>query len=262
MTLSDELTAQAQILDARLSASDLRWSGFASAVLHTAALLALLVWSVTHTPQDIHLQAVPLTVIALSPNLPAPSVAKKQLPTPSTVATTGPRQSTALPTPAKAQGTTTSSDVAAKAFVETSAQNAMFAPAAPQSASVAPKSVSSSSTGASATTPIAANTTPSQPTVQAVELPSSNAAYLNNPPPQYPPQSRRLGEQGTVKWRVLVGIDGKASQPELVQGSGFTRLDEAAKQAVLAWRYLPGNRGGVTQAMFVIIPITFSNIQP
>jgi protein TonB len=115
--------------------------------------------------------------------------------------------------------------------------------------------------------------TPSRPNVAAInaapaaqasitELPISNAAYLNNPPPQYPAQSRRLGEQGTVKWRVLIGTDGKASQPELVQSSGFTRLDEAAKQAVLAWRYVPGKRGGVAEPMTAIIPLSFSSGQP
>jgi periplasmic protein TonB len=249
------------MLDARLSASDLRWSIFASAVLHTAALLALLAMSVPQMPQDIQLQAVPLTVIALSPNLPAPSVAKKQLSPPSAVATTGQRQSTVQPTPATAQSTTTSSAAAAQAFVETSAQNAMFVPAPPQalpqSATVAPKSVSSFLTGASATTPIAANTTPSQPTVQAVELPSSSAAYLNNPPPQRSAQSRRLGEFGTVKWQILINVDGTASQPELVQSSGYSRLDDTAKAAVLAWRYIPGKRGGVPEAMRYVVPLRF-----
>jgi protein TonB len=90
------------------------------------------------------------------------------------------------------------------------------------------------------------------------ELPSSSAAYLNNPPPTYPPQSRRLGEQGIVKWRVLIGIDGKASEPVLAQSSGFARLDEAAKQAVLTWRYVPGKRAGVAEAMRYVVPIHFN----
>jgi periplasmic protein TonB len=108
----------------------------------------------------------------------------------------------------------------------------------------------------------AAATVPNAQANALVEAPISNAAYLNNPLPQYPAQSRRLGEQGTVKWRVLIGTDGKASQPELVQSSGFSRLDEAAKQAVLAWRYLPGKRGGVPQPMPAIIPLTFNSVQP
>jgi protein TonB len=89
------------------------------------------------------------------------------------------------------------------------------------------------------------------------QLPSSDADYLQNPKPAYPPLSKRLGEQGKVVVRVLIGADGIAQQAELRQSSGFDRLDQAALQTVLKWRYVPGKRAGIAQAMWFNVPINF-----
>jgi protein TonB len=88
-----------------------------------------------------------------------------------------------------------------------------------------------------------------------VELPSSDAQYLKNPKPRYPPMSNRLGETGTVVVRVLIGTDGTAQKAEIQHSSGFARLDQAALAAVLGWRYVPGKRGGVPEAMWYTVPI-------
>ncbi|MBU6502335.1 MAG: energy transducer TonB, partial [Burkholderiales bacterium] len=90
-----------------------------------------------------------------------------------------------------------------------------------------------------------------------VELPSSNADYLQNPKPPYPPISKRLGEQGTVIVRVLIGADGLPQKADLKQSSGFDRLDRVALETVMKWRYVPGKRGGVPEAMWVNVPINF-----
>ena len=96
-----------------------------------------------------------------------------------------------------------------------------------------------------------------RPYSPAIELPSSKASYLNNPPPAYPAISRRLGEQGQVMIRVLISKDGKATQGEIAQSSGFTRLDQAALETVLLWRYLPGTRDGIAQDMWFTVPINY-----
>ncbi len=88
-----------------------------------------------------------------------------------------------------------------------------------------------------------------------VELPSTNADYLQNPKPPYPSVSRRLGEQGTVVHSVLIGADGLPKSARLIQSSGFPRLDEAAYTAVMRWRYVPGKRNGVAEAMSFPVPI-------
>ena len=90
-----------------------------------------------------------------------------------------------------------------------------------------------------------------------MQLPSSNADYLQNPKATYPAMSKRLGEQGKVIVRVLIGADGIAQQAELRQSSGFDRLDQAALQTVLKWRYVPGKRAGIAQAMWFNVPINF-----
>lgn len=90
-----------------------------------------------------------------------------------------------------------------------------------------------------------------------IELPSSDAAYLQNPAPVYPAISRRMGEQGKVVIRVLIGVDGTAQQAQVQQSSGFARLDQAAVNTVAHWRYAPGKRAGVPEAMWFNVPINF-----
>ena len=101
----------------------------------------------------------------------------------------------------------------------------------------------------------AAPSAPSAP--PSVQLPSSNADYLQNPKPAYPALSKRLGEQGKVVVRVLIGADGTPQKAELRQSSGFERLDQAALSTVLKWRYVPGKRGGVAEDMWFNVPINF-----
>jgi protein TonB len=98
---------------------------------------------------------------------------------------------------------------------------------------------------------------PSPPAPPKVELPTSEADYLQNPKPAYPPISKRLGEQGRVIVRVFIGADGVAQQAEIRQSSGHDRLDQAARTTALRWRYVPGKRGGVPEAMWVNVPINF-----
>ena len=90
-----------------------------------------------------------------------------------------------------------------------------------------------------------------------MELPSSDADYLQNPKPQYPGLSKRLGEQGQVIHSVLIGTDGLPVSAQLVKSSGFDRLDQAAYTAVMRWRYVPGKRNGVPTAMSFNVPINW-----
>lgn len=107
------------------------------------------------------------------------------------------------------------------------------------------------------TAPPAPPTPPAQPSGGAVQMPSSNAAYLNNPRPSYPSISRRMGEQGKVLLRVMVDENGLPQQIEIKQSSGFDRLDKAALASVKQWRFVPGKRNGVPEAMWNIVPVNF-----
>ncbi len=108
--------------------------------------------------------------------------------------------------------------------------------------------------------PVAAPVAPPAPApapAPRLELPSSDAAYLRNPVPVYPPISKRLGEQGKVLVRVLIGSDGMPQKAELKRSSGFDRLDSAALDYVMKCRYVPGKVGGVPQAMWHEAPVNF-----
>lgn len=98
---------------------------------------------------------------------------------------------------------------------------------------------------------------PAPPAPPAVQLPSSNADYLNNPKPVYPAMSKRLGEQGKTIIRVLIGVDGLPKSASIRESSGYDRLDEAARTAVMSWRYVPGKRNGVVEPMEFNVPINW-----
>lgn len=101
--------------------------------------------------------------------------------------------------------------------------------------------------------------------VQAVEAPPApvlppdfTAAYLDNPAPGYPAMSRKLNEQGRVQLRVFVSPAGKADRVEIQRSSGFSRLDDAALQAVRSWRFVPATQSGRAVAAWVVVPLSFS----
>ena len=76
--------------------------------------------------------------------------------------------------------------------------------------------------------------------------------------PDYPPTSRRLGEEGSVVLQVLVGVDGKVQDGKVQTSSGFPRLDEAAlKHALRAWRFTPGTEDGKPVTAWHSVKVTF-----
>jgi periplasmic protein TonB len=75
--------------------------------------------------------------------------------------------------------------------------------------------------------------------------------------PSYPPASRRAGEEGTVRLRVLVDATGKPKDVQVAQTSGFSRLDDAAKQAVRRWKFQPATNGGQAITVWTQVAITF-----
>jgi periplasmic protein TonB len=86
----------------------------------------------------------------------------------------------------------------------------------------------------------------------------SDVAYLVQPAPRYPPESRRVREQGLVMLRVLVDENGHAKAVEIYKSSGHPRLDEAARAAVARAIFKPYVDGGITRAAAAIVPVEFS----
>ena len=66
-----------------------------------------------------------------------------------------------------------------------------------------------------------------------------------------------MGEQGKVLLRVYIGADGVPQRVEINKSSGYDRLDRQAMDAVMRWRFVPGKRNGVPEAMWNLVPVNF-----
>jgi periplasmic protein TonB len=86
----------------------------------------------------------------------------------------------------------------------------------------------------------------------------SDVAYLVQPAPRYPPESRRIREQGLVILRVLIDERGCAKAVEVYRSSGHPRLDEAARKAVARAVFKPYVDGGVARESAAMVPVEFS----
>lgn len=110
---------------------------------------------------------------------------------------------------------------------------------------------------APAATPAPPTAGPSPAAPATVTAARFDAAYLRNPRPNYPSLSRRLGEEGRVLLRVRVSPAGLASSVEIEKSSTFERLDEAARQVVARWQFIPARRGDEAIETVVVVPIVF-----
>ncbi|MBF0284184.1 MAG: energy transducer TonB, partial [Magnetococcales bacterium] len=88
-------------------------------------------------------------------------------------------------------------------------------------------------------------------------LPDHRADYLRNPKPHYPNFARRMGREGVVVLRVEVNAEGAATAVAIARSSGYPELDEAAREAVERWRFVPAQRGGKAVAETVEVPVRF-----
>ena len=133
------------------------------------------------------------------------------------------------------------------------------APPAPTPPPPAPPAPASPPPPAAAAAPAApAPSPPAPPAPPVIVQPSTSAAHLNNPAPTYPAMSKRLGESGRVVVRVLIGPDGRAQDARIQRSSGFDRLDQVALETARdRWRYVPGTRNGVPEAMWFNVPLNF-----
>jgi protein TonB len=85
----------------------------------------------------------------------------------------------------------------------------------------------------------------------------STVEYIREPAPRYPPQSRKLREQGLVMLKVLIDEKGVACSVEIESSSGYARLDHAAREAVTRAAFRPYVEDGEPRRALVLIPIEF-----
>lgn len=75
--------------------------------------------------------------------------------------------------------------------------------------------------------------------------------------PAYPALSKRLGEEGKLVLRVELDESGHVHVAQVVNSSGFKRLDEAALTAVKTWRCTPPIRNGQPVRAVALQPFNF-----
>jgi protein TonB len=95
---------------------------------------------------------------------------------------------------------------------------------------------------------------PAAPVIKTV---TSGVQYVVAPEPVYPSMSRRLGEQGRVVLRVLVGTDGIPERVEVQRSSGFQKLDAAARDAARGAKFKPFTEDGKPIPVWAVVPIVF-----
>jgi protein TonB len=78
--------------------------------------------------------------------------------------------------------------------------------------------------------------------------------------PVYPPHCLRLGIQGRVVVRALVGEDGRPQEVSVMKSSGDVTLDQSAIDAVKRWRFAPSLRNGTPVRAWVKVPVDFKLI--
>jgi protein TonB len=105
--------------------------------------------------------------------------------------------------------------------------------------------------------PVAVVSAPPSPGTGAPKTITSGMEYILPPQTVYPPMSKRMGEQGKVVLRILVGENGKPDQVLVQTSSGFTRLDEAGRQAGLRAVFKPHMEDGRPVPVYVILPLNF-----
>lgn len=201
--------------------------GALALALHAAALAALLSYEPARSAM---LTAAPVVVSLIS----TPPAEPKPAPPPEVPK---PRP-LALPRPPDAQPL---------AAATTPAPAVMAAPPPP------PEPPAPAMPEAQAPPPPAAVSTPPEP----LTPPIFDADYLDNLPPPYPATARRSGQQGRVLLRVRVSAAGAAEEVLVRESSGHARLDEAARDTVRRWRFVPARRGAQPVPAWVLIPISF-----
>ena len=83
--------------------------------------------------------------------------------------------------------------------------------------------------------------TPAAPPAPAVTArPPQRIADSCDLRPPYSAAMRRAGEEGEVTVKALIDVNGRVIESQVERSSGFRRLDEASREAILACRYRPG----------------------
>lgn len=88
-------------------------------------------------------------------------------------------------------------------------------------------------------------------------LSQSDIIFERQPKPHYPMISRKLGEEGTVIVKGCIEENGSIKNIEIINGSGYKRLDNEAIKTVRQWTFSERNQKGKKIISCYKIPIRF-----
>ncbi|WOK35365.1 TonB family protein [Sphingomonas sp. C3-2] len=75
--------------------------------------------------------------------------------------------------------------------------------------------------------------------------------------PPYPPSMQRIGMEGSVTVRVLIGADGRVKAVEQVSASDAAFFRATESQALRKWRFRPATRDGVAVESWKVMTVRF-----
>ena len=81
--------------------------------------------------------------------------------------------------------------------------------------------------------------------------------FINQAAPEYPPEAKMEGIEGTTTIKALIGKNGKAEKVEVAKSSGSKMLDDAAVEAAKQSTFSPGTQDGKPVAAWVAYTVNF-----
>jgi len=101
-----------------------------------------------------------------------------------------------------------------------------------------------------------------QSQTQSVAAAPTEVAAVQTPPPDYPIELACAGLGGKAVLSVVVGVQGKPTDVQLVSSSGQPKLDASAQQRVREWIFKPATRDGKAVPRAIQVPVNFNPPQP
>lgn len=94
----------------------------------------------------------------------------------------------------------------------------------------------------------------SEPVIAAAKL---NSRFSNQFQPPYPSGLLRMGEEGIIAVRVLVGTDGRAKRIELIDSPHDDFWTATKRHALKKWRFEPATKDGVRFESWITLKVRF-----
>lgn len=98
---------------------------------------------------------------------------------------------------------------------------------------------------------------PVKPVPPVLTDPLVDQRYANLFQPVYPPDEQRMGHNGRVVVRVLIGVDGRVKDIEQVSATSDSFFAVTRRRAFDKWRFKPGTRDGIPVEAWRVISVSF-----